>query len=409
MKTQFLRELIEKNARVILPDFGAFLVKDNGSGIFKAENVTFSPFLRYNDGMVEDALASREKISADNAKKALSQYIEELKDVLQSNKVFVIEGLGSLYLDKRGSIQFSTNEDISTIVSSDKNVRPSVKKEQVTKDKNAKTKEEPTPPAEIKDEPLELDIEEEQKKSSYQPKQENVSKAKETSTEIETKSTTPQKDIVSKEVKKESPKTQETQLKPTHRPEKPTNSNGTVKAIMYGTLIGVAFVAILATAWYLYSSGAFSTKDKTIIIPEQRAEGNAEIGSPLENEEAKFEDEFEKLSAEMDVNINADNDEKETISVNKKPVPQQRAVPTQTSSATPTNEMFHLVVGSFRNSNYAEKFSDDMISRGYNSEVILQPTGMYAVSLGSFMSRQQAVDSMNVWKQNLPNIWILQQ
>jgi cell division protein FtsN len=71
--------------------------------------------------------------------------------------------------------------------------------------------------------------------------------------------------------------------------------------------------------------------------------------------------------------------------------------------------MFHIVAGSFRNADYAEKFSSDMQSSGYNSKVLVQPTGMHAVTLGSFLTRQQAVDSMNVWKQKNPNIWILNQ
>ena len=42
--------------RLILPGLGAFLVKA-GSGLFRPEDVTFSPFLRYNDGALEGELA----------------------------------------------------------------------------------------------------------------------------------------------------------------------------------------------------------------------------------------------------------------------------------------------------------------------------------------------------------------
>jgi cell division protein FtsN len=75
----------------------------------------------------------------------------------------------------------------------------------------------------------------------------------------------------------------------------------------------------------------------------------------------------------------------------------------------PQDRMFHIIAGSFRNANYAEKFSADMKTAGFNSGVLVQPTGMHAVSLGSFLTRQEAADSMNVWKSQYPNIWLLKQ
>ncbi|MDD2550444.1 MAG: SPOR domain-containing protein [Bacteroidales bacterium] len=406
MKTQFLRELIETSARVILPDFGAFLVKDDGSGVFKPENITFSPFLRYNDGMVEDALASNQKVSKDKAKEALTKYIEELKAELNSKKFFVISGLGSLYMDKRGSIQFSTDETLpskATPTPDTHSRSPEKKKDtEVTDTKKSKTA---SPTEKTKEEPLELDIKDE-KEPLPQPKK--IVRAEKETPPLKNEPTPPQNVKKAEEVKKEAPKVSKIESKPSQNSKKPSKKGGTGKAILYGMLIGIAFVAILATGWYLYSNGVFSKNDKAVKIPKQRTEIIAEMDTPMEDE-AKFDDEFEKLSAEMDVGISMDNDESETIPADENLLVEPLTEEQQVATPVQSDGMFHLIVGSFRNANYAQKYSDDMISLGYNSKVILQPTGMHAVSLGSFMSRQQAVDSMNVWKQDLPNIWILQQ
>ena len=65
MTQKVLYELITQKSRVILPEFGAFLVKDDGSKTFNPENVSFSPFLKYNDGMVEDYLCTVEQSVGD--------------------------------------------------------------------------------------------------------------------------------------------------------------------------------------------------------------------------------------------------------------------------------------------------------------------------------------------------------
>lgn len=409
MKTQFLRELIEKNARVILPDFGAFLVKDDGTSVFKPENITFSPFLRYNDGMVEDALATKQKVSKDKAKEALTKYVEELKAELQSKKVFVISDLGSLYIDKRGSIQFSTDESIPPITKAAVSAAPPIEKKEDIEAIDTKKTETPITIEETHEEPLELDVKDENEMTP-QPEPVKVEKVEKESIPVKNKPITPPKPTETKSVKKETPEVKEPIPRPAPSSKKVSKSGGTGMAILYGTLIGVGFVAILATGWYLYSNGVFSQSKKTTKIPAQKTQITPEIENPSSVAEAKFDDEFERLSAEMDVvDSNTENDETKTISKEKRFVTAPPAEDHKINMPAPRDGMFHLIAGSFRNAEYAEKFSTDMVSLGYNSKVVLQPTGMYAVSLGSFMDRQQAVDSMNVWKQNLPNIWILQQ
>lgn len=406
MDTQFLKELIEKNARVILPEFGAFLVKDDGSGVFKAQNVTFSPFLRYNDGMVEDALATKLKIGKDQAKDQLGNFIETMKSELHSNKVFAVPGLGSLIIDNRGSIQFSTSQQSTT-------PPPSQPKPKVEEPK--KVEEKPKASTSQEDIPQETELAKQPKKA----KEEETAKAPApTKTKVESISPVEKSVPESKEKSKGTATAKQQQSTPKTPPmssKKQQNAKGgTGKAILFGTLIGVGVVVIAASGWYLYSKGFFSPKSKASV--ENVVE---KPSTPIANEQtqeeskSKFEDEFEQLSAEMDVTEKDTRSEEATSKKVQKPkektVKEQPTPEPKVSIPSSHEGMFHIIAGSFRNADYAEKFSLDMQSAGFNSRVIVQPTGMHAVSLGSFMNRQEAVDSLNVWKLKHPNVWILNQ
>ena len=400
METQFLKELIENNARVILPDFGAFLVKDDGTGVFKPQNVTFSPFLRYNDGMVEEKLATKLKLGKDQAKEKLESFIEMLKSELQSKKIFVIQGLGSLQIDSRGSIQFSTLQSASSAgKASPKPAAPSPPEAKPKPAESKAEKPEPTKP----EEPILPKSKETVKKAEEQPK---VAEPKPKATE----ETLPPP-VPVEETKPLAPKqTKPTKAKPTPMP-KQKSSGGAGKAILFGTLIGIGFVVVAASGWYLYDKGVFSSNKKEKVVPPT-AERVATIPSDQQKQDqqkGKFEDEFEQLSAEMDESNDMTRSEQTAKPAEKKISKSPSTTEPKLSIPVTQEGMFHIVAGSFRNAEYAEKFSRDMQSLGYNSKVIMQSTGMHAVTLGSFLTRQQAVDSMNVWKQKNPNIWILNQ
>ncbi|HPF94553.1 MAG TPA: hypothetical protein PLV65_11455, partial [Tenuifilaceae bacterium] len=264
---------------------------------------------------------------------------------------------------------------------------------------------------------------EKETKIAQTPEKKVEEKTVETPTKTEPKPVTP-KPEPQKEKKVEAVKPTPTPTKPEVKKEK--SSGGTGKAILIGSLIGLALVVIVAGGWYLYNSGVFSSskqekvvEDKTIPSNDTDEQFSNEANATDEpmaiedkqitEQQGKFDDEFNKLSEQMDETSNQNPDAKPVETrISNTETPQSEKV----AASYIKEGMYHLIVGSFRNVNYvnyAEKFSDDMKASGFKSRVIAQPTGMHAVSLGSFMTRQEAVDSMNVWKAQHPNIWILNQ
>ena len=415
MTTNFLCELIEKNTRVILPDFGAFLIKDDGTGVFKPENITFSPFLRYNDGLVEDMLAQAKGITKDDARKREADFIDSIKSELDTKKAFPLNEYGFLSLDSRGSIIFKYGkpEKIAKTEPAKAESPKPIKKatEKVTVKPEVKPEKEPEKIEKFSDADL-LEIKENEKIEQVQQSAEvelpkNVEQKADI--EIETPSTT--KSATTKQKQEIKPITQS--VKQQSKPIQPSKeSSGVGKAIFIGVLIAIAVIAV-AVGWFLLN-GEYSNikKEKVteIALPTKptQTESIKEKQESEDEQKGKFDEEYEKLSREMDKSPDSDKryiEPKATPSTEVKtetPTTDNSIIP-----AFPSEGTFHLVVGSFRNLEYAEKFSNDLKSSGYSSRVIEQSSGMYAVTLGSFSTQSDALDAMDKVKSQHPNVWLL--
>ena len=67
MNISYINKLLKDNSRLIIPGFGAFLLKTRPSGPSdeKTEKVhiTFNDFLKFNDGVLVDHIAQKEKLN----------------------------------------------------------------------------------------------------------------------------------------------------------------------------------------------------------------------------------------------------------------------------------------------------------------------------------------------------------
>jgi nucleoid DNA-binding protein len=429
MTINFLCELIEKNARIILPEFGAFLVKDDGSGIFKPENITFSPFLRYNDGLIEDALSKEKNINKDEAKKEILDFIEDIKSQLIDNKVYKLGDFGFLNLDHRGSIHFnqgtipSSKPKTSTSTSTSP-IEPKPKSKKVDKkpdDEVHVEKEEEVKTEDIELELLEIKENEEIEKQDELAQEKETENEKHQEPEKEKKTETPKKPTVSKsktsvkqKLDKEIISKPVDENKPVLADRSSDDSTGIGKAILIGILIAFGFV-IVAVGWFLIDRDHINLKrnrSEKVVIPIKPItidKVKDDIESSAEKK-GEFDDDFNKLSTEIDKAIVKDEPKIEAKKIAETEFPAEKPIEKQKIIISyPQDGMFHLVVGSFRNPEYADKYSDDLKSSGYNSRVIIQPSGMHAVTVGSFPTQKEALDAMDNVKAQHPNVWLLRQ
>jgi nucleoid DNA-binding protein len=106
--------LLNNNLRVIIPDFGAFIIRQKQPRI-----IVFNEFLRYNDGILIDFIVKTEGIDREIAEQRVADFAEDGTKLLASGRELKIEGLGSLRKDSSGKISFIEAPEIVEIENKD--------------------------------------------------------------------------------------------------------------------------------------------------------------------------------------------------------------------------------------------------------------------------------------------------
>jgi nucleoid DNA-binding protein len=102
--------LLNKNLRVIIPDFGAFIIRQKQPRI-----IVFNEFLRYNDGLLIDFIIKTEGIDREIAEQRVFDFADEGTRILDAGKELVLEGLGTLHKEASGKINFVETGDSEEI------------------------------------------------------------------------------------------------------------------------------------------------------------------------------------------------------------------------------------------------------------------------------------------------------
>jgi nucleoid DNA-binding protein len=104
---KYILELITDNNRVIIPNFGAFIIsKENGI------NVLFNNFLSFNDGLLVNYIAEQKGIDTIQATDQVFEYVDMVKKELEDKGEFKIDKLGYFKKDEHGILKFHQAENL---------------------------------------------------------------------------------------------------------------------------------------------------------------------------------------------------------------------------------------------------------------------------------------------------------
>ena len=360
MIATYIQELLATNNRVIIPNFGAFLVratsknKDANTLDKKLKDIYFSPFLKFNDELLEKYIIKKENVSKEQATEKIKEFIETVKKELDNEKPFEIKDFGKFIIDKQGKVQFITvaNEKDEESPKEEKKAAPTKAEEPKTKKSTAQKT---ASPKTKKDD-------EKAKKADQEPPKETK---KESVKKTRLQEFTPEKE---EPAKPEAPKTG------SYRKEKqPLN-----KSVIWTVAIGVPIAVLLIFALInidkieaIFNKDKSKTKATTEIAQEKKS-------TSKEEKVAKTEEASKKQTA----------DKKATVDTDKKTT---TAAKQETKSAAPAQKKYYIIAGSFKNENYAERFLEDLKKQGYNAEKLGERNGMHAVSYNSFSDKRKAL------------------
>ncbi len=104
MITNYLKELLNDNECVIVPEFGAFISKRHSATIDYASHrflppykeIVFNNKLTNNDEILVDFISKKENISKEDSLAKIQDFVNQTAAVLDVNKEYVLEGLGKI-------------------------------------------------------------------------------------------------------------------------------------------------------------------------------------------------------------------------------------------------------------------------------------------------------------------------
>lgn len=423
MDLSVLTKMVQSNVRLILPTIGAFFVKDLESG-FRAENVTFSTFLRYDDGRLTELLAQEEGIPAAEAMQRCEAIYKYVDSELETHGACGIPGLGTLRKLDDGQVVFVADGGQAASVPGD------------------------TSAAQSSGQSEGINVERVQSPESGQ-KAENA-KGKET---VQSRAQRKQGSAAKRPAK---PITQpKPQPKPASAKANPASGasggNGFVKFVLVLLLlVAVAFAADFlwfgwvspslfpGTAPYLKmrtqhrldaAASAIKAKEDQVEPEELVAndgEESALRGEAQPKEDGALMEEFRSRSAESGAESSAvaavgasAPAERPAAQPSREP---SHVAPSSVSASagegatsaeraygTPSeSNSYHVVVGSFEEMGNAKRFCSQLKAKGFSSEIIEQESGSNAVTVGSFTSLRAARQACSSMKDRFPDAWVLE-
>lgn len=96
MINKIIAEYLRTNKRLVVPHFGAFIRKEN------SEAIVFVPFLKKDDGVLQQLLVSEYGMDSADAQAVIDEYIAEIKESIAARGAYVIKGVGRLMTDSNG-------------------------------------------------------------------------------------------------------------------------------------------------------------------------------------------------------------------------------------------------------------------------------------------------------------------
>lgn len=356
MIATYIQELLATNNRVIVPNYGAFLVratsksKDANTLEEKLKDIYFSPFLKFNDELLEKHIIKKENITKEQAAQKIAEFIDRVKKELDNEKPFVIVGFGEFVADKQGKVQFipAVKEESQTSKEEKKaEEKPIARKttKKLTEEKEPKPATEEVP--KVVEKRSTPEVKKESKKEIVLEEFKDEGKAPETVVKEEAKSATtvkPEKSIYS------------------YKKEKKSMNKGLIWSIAIGLPVAVIFI------WVLLN---FSTVKKILNKEKVKTEKVSQKKKTTTTLKTKTETAIKTKEEAKKSTAN------KTAKEVQKPVPPQKK--------------YYIIAGSFKNEKYAISYMNKLKSEGYNAEKLAVRNGMHAVSFNSFTEKNKAI------------------
>jgi nucleoid DNA-binding protein len=145
---QYISQLLYRYQCVTVPGFGAFLTETQPAHLHESSNafyppkklISFNSYLRNNDGLLANHIATAEHTSYDDAVEAIHSEVGIWKNILEINEKFTLKNIGELSLNAEKNVVFSPYEQLNYLTDAfglNSFVSPTIKREHYKKEVEA--------------------------------------------------------------------------------------------------------------------------------------------------------------------------------------------------------------------------------------------------------------------------------
>lgn len=113
--SQHISRLLFEHECVIVPDFGAFLTRYHHAEVNPATHmfrppsrrIYFNPGLKENDGLLAKSISLTDRMSYRAAQSMIADEVKCWRELLQAGEKVQLKGIGRLFIDDQGKLQFA--------------------------------------------------------------------------------------------------------------------------------------------------------------------------------------------------------------------------------------------------------------------------------------------------------------
>ena len=392
MLDEYIKELIANNNRVIIPNFGAFLLRATSKNKNKKElsakinDIYFSPFLKFNDELLMNHVIKKENVTQREAMDMLNQYISTIENSVKENGSYQIQGFGEFYMDNQGKIQFriqssarkeSPKETQQAPPARESGTRESQKTGSTINEKAARKKTSTT----------QAKSEEQSKPKTEKQQAPTSTSAQKSEKTVKTGAGTAGSGATGASATGASASAGKTPPPPPPKKEKTGQSGGKRnKGLLLSIVIGVpvAIVFIWAMLNFDTVQSIFTKDERQTPAMETMNEGTEQ----QRQEQDQTASEEDTASGQEQIQEPGETQDQQTTQAEQSE--RQTSPSQQQVSRASEGKKYYIVAGSFKNRQNAVNFRQKLRSQGYDSEMIGERNGMHAVSYASFDNKSQA-------------------
>jgi nucleoid DNA-binding protein len=384
---KLILNLLKENGRLIIPDFGALIVKQKAP--FK---VIFNEFLQYNDGALIAALSDQEKISQEEAAAKIKQLTAEFNKKLNAGEQIKLPKIGLLSKSQTGKITLSDPPENEIKKTEKENEGTNIPEE--------------NPEEKVKND-IEFEIQEEPEKEETKETEQQEPIKKEPIKEPETRLAQPEKKITTQEPVKKQTEQSKTPPVPKSGPTKTTTPDpqgrqtppiteyynnepqrNWTSIILWIVVIIVVNGAIFGFFFFGDEIKTFLGKNKSEMVSDDEKLSDNEL---IDIVDSTLE---ESPTVQADTELLIEDQQEENTEA-----------PTEAPIFSGTK--YYVVAGVFRDETNADNLAVKLRKEGYNAEKFGKIGQMYAVSYDVFPTKKEADSYMMKIKREVDkDTWI---